>query len=61
MTTTQYEEILQWVAPPIIKSSQRQEAITPNDRLSVTLRYLATRDTQITIATAYRIPSLYQS
>ena len=54
MTTTQYEEILQWISPLIIKSSHWREAITPNERFSVTLRYIATGDAQITIATAYR-------
>ena len=46
---------MHWVAPYITKSFEKREAIGPNERLSVVLRYLATGDMQTTIATAYRI------
>lgn len=46
---------LHLVAPLIAKSYQRQESITPAERLSVTLRYLATGDSHQTIAFSYRL------
>ena len=50
MSATQYEEILSMVAPII-----KRECIGPDERLSVTLRYLATGDSQTTIPMNYRI------
>ncbi|XP_057296241.1 uncharacterized protein LOC130625195 [Hydractinia symbiolongicarpus] len=54
MTTTKLEELLSYVAPVIMKSSMRREAITPSERLCVTLRYLVIGDAQSTIADSYR-------
>lgn len=55
MTPTKLEELLSYVAPVIMKSSMRREAITPSERLCVTLRYLVTGDAQSTIADSYRM------
>ena len=55
MSPQKLEELLTWVAPHIIKVSLRREAIGPEERLCVTLRYLATGDAQVTIGSSYRI------
>jgi hypothetical protein len=55
MSVIQYGELLAMVAPIIQKSSQKRECIRPNERLCVTMRYLATGDAQTTIAMNYRI------
>ena len=55
MTPEQYENLFRLVAPKILKSSQKREAIEPGERLSVTLRYLVTGDAQTTIAASYRM------
>ena len=55
MSPTKFEELLSWVAPRIEKSSVRYELIAPEQHLCVTLRYLATGDAHVTIATSYRI------
>ena len=51
----QYENLFRLVAPKILKSSQKREAIEPGERLSVTLRHLVTGDAQTTIAASYRM------
>ena len=55
MSPTSLEQLLSWIGPRIFKSSQRREAISPKERLCVTLRYLVTGDAQVTIAASYRI------
>ena len=55
MTPTKYEELLGYVGPHILKDSTRREAISPDERLSVTLRYLVTGDAFGTIGKSYRI------
>ena len=55
MTPQKLEELLSWIGPLITKDSLRREAIGPEERLCVTLRYLATGDAQITIGSSYRI------
>ena len=55
MDTRTFEDLLSWIAPIIQKSSLRRSTATPAERLSVTLRYLATGDSQTTIGTSYRI------
>ena len=55
MTLEKYEHLLQLVAPKILKSCVKRGAIQPGERLSVTLRYLATGDAQTTIAASYRM------
>ena len=57
MDAKSFEESLSWVAPFIQKSSLRRSAPTVQERLCVTLRYLCTGDSQITIDTSYRISS----
>lgn len=55
MLTVRFEELLSWVAPRIIKSSNRRLCTLPQERLIITLRYLATGDAQFTIAPIYRV------
>ena len=55
MDTKSFEELLSWVAPFIQKSSLRRLTATLQERLCVTLRYLCTGGSQITIGTSYRI------
>ena len=55
MSTTNFEQILSWVAPYISKSSSRRPSTSPAERLIITLRYLATGDAQFTIASSYRV------
>ena len=40
MSPTRFEELLQLVGPVITKSSLRREAIGPEERLCITLRFL---------------------
>ena len=44
-----------WVVPFIQKLSLRRSPATIQERLCVTLRYLCTGDSQITIGTSYKI------
>ena len=55
MLLTKFEELLGWVGPRIVKSNIKRESISPEERLFVTLRYLASGDSQTTISTSYRI------
>ena len=55
MDTRTFEDLLSWVAPIIQKSSLRRSTTTPAERLCVTLRYLATGDSQTAIDARYRI------
>ena len=56
MSPTTFEKLLSWVAPKIQKgSTHMRETIGPEERLCVTLRYLATGDAQVTLAASYRI------
>ena len=55
MTPSLFEKLVRLVAPYIIKSSAIRETCSPGERLAVTLRYLATWDSQRTIGTSYRI------
>ena len=49
MSPTTFEVLLRLVARKIIKSSEKREAVSPAERLCVTLRYLATGDSHQTI------------
>ena len=49
MTPRKLEELLGWVAPRILKSNVKREAISPEERLCVTLRYVVTGDAHVTI------------
>ena len=55
MNPSRFEKLLQSVAPSIIKCSKFRDIATPSERLCITLQYLATRDTQATIASCYRV------
>ena len=55
MSPTTFEVLLRLVAPKIIKSSEKREAVSPAERLCVTLRYLATGDSHQTIGLSYRL------
>ena len=55
MCPEQFERQLSWVGPYIAKTSKTRPNTTPDERLIVTLRYLATGDAQFTIASSYRI------
>ena len=55
MSPRRYEELLKLVGPLILKSSHRREAISPGERLCITLRYLCSGDSNITIACSYRV------
>ena len=57
MSPTKFEELLGYVAPYITKDSLKREAIQPEERLSVTLRYLVTGDAFNTIGLSYRMSS----
>ena len=55
MGTKSFEELLSWVGPFVQKSSLRRSTATVQERSCVTLRYLCTGGSQITIGTSYRI------
>ena len=55
MLPTKLEELLRWVAPKITKSAVKRDPIRPEERLCVTLRYIVTGDSQVTISGSYRI------
>ena len=55
MCPEKFERLLSRVGPYIAKSSKRRPTTAPDERLIVTLRYLATGDNQFTIASSYRI------
>jgi hypothetical protein len=50
MTPERLEELLCLVRPYLIKNSTTREPISPGERLAVTLRFLATGDSQQSIA-----------
>ena len=55
MTPRKLEEFLCWVAARILKSNVKREAISPEERICVTLRYVVTGGSHVTIAASYRI------
>lgn len=55
MSPTRYEELLQLVSLVIQKSSLKREAISPSERLCITLRFLCSGDSNVTIACSYRV------
>ena len=54
-SVSQFEELLQLVAPKIAKCSEKREPISPSERLSVTLRYLVTGNSHASLSSNYRI------
>ena len=55
MTVAQYEKLLQLVAPIIVKSGEKREPISPSECLTVTLRYLVTGNSHVSLASNFRI------
>ena len=55
MSPVRFEQLLSWVAPFITKSSKFRVFASPSERLCITLRYLATGDSQLTVACSYRV------
>ena len=55
MSPSRYEILLQLVGPLITKNAHRREVISPGERLCITLRYLCSGDSNITIACSYRV------
>ncbi len=55
MSPSQLEELTILVAPLIVKESVHREAIPPQERLCVTLRYLASGNSHVSLAASYRI------
>ena len=55
MLPTKFEELLDFVGPLLLKNCRNREPISPAERLSVTLRHLATGDSHLTIAISYRM------
>ena len=55
MTPSQLEDFSNWVAPLILKDSVHREAICPEERLCLTLRYLASGDSHVSLAASYRV------
>ena len=54
MTPYQLEELTTWLAPLTVKDSVHREAICPEERLCLTLRYLASGDSHVSLAVSYR-------
>ena len=55
MTPGRLEELLCLVGPYLAKDSTTREPISPAERLAVTLRFLATGDSQKSIAFSFRL------
>ena len=55
MNPTKFEEFLSYVAPLIIKASEKWKPIGSSERLCVTLRHLVTVSAQSNISLSYRI------
>lgn len=55
MTPGRLEELLCLVGPYLVKNSTTREPISPAERLAVTLRFLATGDSQKSIAFSFRL------
>ncbi|XP_011269237.2 uncharacterized protein LOC105259170 [Camponotus floridanus] len=53
MTATQFEELLYLVAPAVTKQTVIREPLPPAERLSITLRYLATGDSMHSMSFHY--------
>ena len=55
MFPVKFEELLSLVGPSLLKNCRNREPISPEERLSVTLRHLVTGDSHATIAMSYRM------
>jgi len=55
MTPAKFEDLLAKVGPSLIRDNRRGDAISSSERLCVTLRYLVTGDSFVTISGSYRM------
>ena len=55
MSFLQLEELTKFVAPLILKDDVWRETIPPQERLCVTLRYLASSNSHVTLAASFEI------
>ena len=55
MLPRKFEELLTLIGPYLLKNCRNREPISPEERLSITLRYLATGDSHSMIAMSYRM------
>ena len=55
MSTTRFEELLSWVAPFVLKSTNIRDTTGPSERLCITLWYLSNGDAQLSIASSFRV------
>lgn len=55
MLPGKFERLLSFVAPLIRKSLSKRESISPDQRLCITLHYLASGDLRSTISSSYRV------
>ena len=56
MSPSTFEKLFSWVAPHMTRQTTRfREPVHPNERIAVSLRYLATDDAKSTIGLSYRI------
>ena len=55
MSPERFENLLQLVAPLITKCGRGREPITPSERLTITLRYLASGESQQSLAFSFRV------
>lgn len=55
MTPTQFDLLLHKIGPSISKNDFRRETISPAERLSLTLRYLASGDSMVSVSYSFRI------
>ena len=55
MSPTRYEHLLEQMGHAITKSSVKREPIGHSERVSVTLRYVFTGDSEVTLVSIFRI------
>lgn len=55
MSPTRFEELLSWIAPFISKSSHFRDVTGPSERLCITLWYLTSGDSQLSLASNFRV------
>ena len=55
MLPNRFEELLRIVSPLLVKNCRNREPVSPEQRLSVTLRHLVTGDSHTTIGMSYRL------
>ena len=55
MSPERFKNLLQLVAPLITKCGRGREPITPSERLTITLRYLASGESQQSLAFSFRV------